>query len=292
MRYETPEAFRRAIQDRIRRQVQESGVSDARLRKLVVFERFFARLNAVAPDRWWLKGALALDLRFGRGARATMDADIALHGALTEPAWLILRASQVDLSDFFTFEVRRAGEPRGDSPERSARFHIRSFLAGRVFDEAILDVVIGARLPPDLERITFDMLRFAGLQPVEVRAAPVEEQVAEKVHAYTRVYRGGWSTRVKDLVDLVVTARACHVSGERLRAALAEVFSRRQTHEMPAELPRPPATWAVAYRRSAAAVSIDPDLETGWRAAAAFLNPILSGKVTSGTWDPALQTWT
>jgi hypothetical protein len=172
----------------------------------VVFERFFARLNAVVPDRWALKGALALDLRFAGGARATMDADIALHGVLTEPAWLMLRASQLDLGAFSTFEVRRAGESWGDSPERLARFHIRSFLAGRLFDEAIVDVVIGARLPPDLERITLGMLQFAGLQAVAVPVVPVEEQVAEKVHAYTRVYRRGGSTRVKDLIDLVMIA--------------------------------------------------------------------------------------
>jgi len=46
-----------------------SGVSLVRLRKSVAFDRLLARLFTVAPDRWVLKGGLALDYRLGTKAR-------------------------------------------------------------------------------------------------------------------------------------------------------------------------------------------------------------------------------
>ena len=48
-----------------------------RLRKLVVFERLLSRLLVVAPERWVLKGGVALDFRFGERARATVGLDLA-----------------------------------------------------------------------------------------------------------------------------------------------------------------------------------------------------------------------
>jgi len=42
-------------------------------RKAVLFERLLARLRIAASERWLLKGAPALDLRFGACARAPND---------------------------------------------------------------------------------------------------------------------------------------------------------------------------------------------------------------------------
>lgn len=53
---------------------------------------------------------------------------------------------------------------------------------------------------------------------VEVPALPIEQHIAEKVHAYTRRYgRGNSSTRVKDLIDLAVSQLARRNSGIRSR---------------------------------------------------------------------------
>ena len=63
---------------------RDGGLSLVRLRKSVAFDRLLARLFAVAPDRWVLKGGLALDYRLGGKARTTMDVDLA--GARDEDA--------------------------------------------------------------------------------------------------------------------------------------------------------------------------------------------------------------
>ncbi len=54
-------------------EAKRTGSNLARLRKRVAFELFLRRLAQVAPDRWVLKGALALDFRLGGAARPTKD---------------------------------------------------------------------------------------------------------------------------------------------------------------------------------------------------------------------------
>ncbi|MEA3328001.1 MAG: nucleotidyl transferase AbiEii/AbiGii toxin family protein [Chloroflexota bacterium] len=48
----------------------------SRLRKLVVFDRFLARLFQDQPDHWVFKGGFALQLRLGERARTTKDIDL------------------------------------------------------------------------------------------------------------------------------------------------------------------------------------------------------------------------
>jgi hypothetical protein len=45
--------------------------------------------------------------------------------------------------------------------------------------------------------------------------------------SFTRAYAGEPSSRVKDLVDLVVIANATKVDAERLREAIEEIFRQR-----------------------------------------------------------------
>lgn len=71
-----------------------------RLRKLVVFERLLARLLIVAPDRWLLKGALALDLRLGARSRTTKNMDLARYDDEEAATADLLAAQSVDLGDY------------------------------------------------------------------------------------------------------------------------------------------------------------------------------------------------
>ena len=104
---------------------------------------------------------------------------------------------------------------------------------------------------------TEELLGFAGIEPVEVDAVPLEMQVAEKLHAYTRTYEGGRvSTRPKDLVDLALIAEF-----RRRRRRLA----RRDRHDLRAArnplgtaepCPSPPTEWAAPFRRLAEEVGV------------------------------------
>ncbi len=77
MRYRTPEAFRAALEQRLKNESATNSVAVMRLRKRVAFERFLARLSATDATGWMLKGAFALELRLGLGTRTTKDIDLA-----------------------------------------------------------------------------------------------------------------------------------------------------------------------------------------------------------------------
>jgi hypothetical protein len=88
LRYATAKAFRTALEQRLKTESQHSGIPLPRLRKLVVFDRLLARLLIVAPDRWLLKGALALDYRLGARFRTTKDLDLSRQ--ITKPKRLTI----------------------------------------------------------------------------------------------------------------------------------------------------------------------------------------------------------
>ena len=85
MTYRSGASFRRALEDRLRTQSLETGVPLVRLRKMVVFDRFLARLLEDQPDAWVLKGGLALQLRLGNQARTTKDIDVLLTTPYDKP---------------------------------------------------------------------------------------------------------------------------------------------------------------------------------------------------------------
>jgi hypothetical protein len=96
---------------------------------------------------------------------------------------------------------------------------------------------------------TPDLLSFAGIEPVVVRVIPLELQVAEKLHAYTRSYEDARSsTRVKDLIDLALIAELFTLDAAALRAAVDATFTTRGTHHPPRSLSPPPEDWRTPYR--------------------------------------------
>jgi hypothetical protein len=137
-----------------------------------------------------------------------------------------------------------------------------------------------------------DLLSFAGILPAEVPTVPLQQHVAEKVHAYTRIYAGGRvSSRVKDLVDLVLIPARFAFEAGRLRRALDATFAARAIQPLPSALP-PPDEWRPGYRRMAAESGLDPELSAGYEQARVFLDPVLGETIPDNAgWDPARRTW-
>jgi hypothetical protein len=77
--YASPEAFKQALEQRLRSSVR-TGAEFARQRQLVVFHRFLARVVAVLGDTAMLKGGLVLELRLER-ARTTKEVDLRMVGS-------------------------------------------------------------------------------------------------------------------------------------------------------------------------------------------------------------------
>ncbi len=294
MRYASAADFRRALEARLLAQSRGGGVSLVRLRKSVAFDRLLARLFVVAPDRWVLKGGLALDYRLGTRARTTMDVDLAGPGSEDAAIADLLATGDLDLGDHFSFAIERTAKLDQLVEGSAVRYHVRSDLAGRLFEEFNLDVGLDFPVGWDPETLNGpDLLAFADIEPVAAPSLPLELQVAEKVHAYTRGYgqSGTASTRVKDLVDLVLISSGSSVDADPLSRALRETFALRDRHEPPRSLPPPPPDWAVPYARMAQEVGLAAELARGYELAAGLLDPVLSGELGGAVWDPAAQGW-
>ncbi|WP_020578502.1 nucleotidyl transferase AbiEii/AbiGii toxin family protein [Actinopolymorpha alba] len=292
MKYADPASFRRALEDRLKTHARGDGALIARNRKRVVFDRFLARLCVIAPNRWLLKGGFALDLRLAERGRATKDVDLDWYDVADELLDTLLDAAIHDTGDYFTFKVERTSMP----PERlggSHRFRVTGTLAGREFDTFLLDIGESTGPIGHVETIpTPDLLGFAGIEPVAIPTVPLTRQVAEKLHAYTRTYDGGRaSTRTKDLVDLALIAQLFPLDADHLRRAIDATFASRATHDRPTTLSPPPTQWSRPFRELAQGVGVAGDLTTGHRIAANLLNPLLSGRITSGSWRPGEQQW-
>lgn len=294
MRYATSAAFRTALERRLLTTSQQAQVPVVRLRKLVVFDRLLARLLVVAPERWLLKGALALDLRLGTKSRTTKDLDLVQQDNVAAATDDLLAAQAVDLGDFFAFVIEKRSRPEMVVEGVAVRYHVAAELAGRPFEDAIVDIGFGDPITTDPEILTGpNLLSFADIERIAVPALLLAQHIAEKVHAYTRTYTGHRpSSRVKDLVDLVLIRSFTTYKADRLYQALRITFERRGTHALPATLPKPPSTWRPAYRKLALEVGLDPDIRIGHQLVAAFLDPILLGTAPAESWwDPRRACW-
>lgn len=291
MKYRTSAAFRTALEARLKA-AQHDGVGLARLRKRVVFERLLARLHAVAPDVWVLKGGFALELRLGARARTTKDIDVDWAIGEDEAVELLLIAAAVTLGDPFEFAVERS-QTADDLPGGSQRWTVIATLAGREFERVAIDIGFATKPVFEPEGIASShLLDFADISPVYVPTVAIEQHLAEKLHAYTRTYAADTpSSRVKDLVDLVVVAHTTTIDAERLAYAIRDIFERRATHPAPPVVPPPPGDWELGWRKLAANVPADDDVHHGHATAASLLDPILNHELTSCTWDPGIGEW-
>ena len=294
MKYGTSAAFRQALEARLREQSLRTGSPLARLRKTVAFDRFLARLSKQDPEAWIIKGGYALQLRLGDVARTTRDIDAATASGLTDEKLKehLRKAASKKLGDWFEFEV---GEPAAvvtGAPGKGLRFPVRCLLDGRAFETFHLDVGQGDSLSDKPERLTGSaILAFANIPRATITCYPLTAQIAEKLHAYTREYGRGESSRVRDLVDILLIASFGRLKGPNLAKALETTFSARGTHSLPSEFPRHPAGWSGPYKKLARELQLSwSTVGEAWEAAARFLNPVLQGTVR-GTWSPESWTW-
>jgi predicted nucleotidyltransferase component of viral defense system len=268
------------------------GLDPARLQQQVAFERFLARL--AGADDWVLKGGFALQLRYGLLTRPTRDIDLRTVRSLQEALGRLRRAvAESTTADQFTFALGEVGQELQGAPGGSLRVRVVARIAGVDLSVFHVDLSSGDALvaAPEMLRGS-DLLAFAGLPPVEFPVYPVEQHLAEKLHAYT-LPRQDENTRVKDLVDLAYIAGRDRVDGDHLTAAVQATFDARTTHPLPARLPEPPDSWTRPFARIAAEVpgGSVTDLPAGFALAAGFWDPLLGGQVAGRRWSAAGRRW-
>jgi hypothetical protein len=295
-RYTTPAALDRAVAARLRQRYPPGEV--AARRNEVAYRRLVARLFAHSPDGWVLRGGYAMILRLDPN-RTSNDIDVAYVHAAGEHAVALReleRAMQLDLGDFFSFEVVRVGAA---TQERARRITVRCRLGAREFatfrvDLAAPEVDVAterlAELPPLL-----DVDQVDSTPPVVVIAWA--QQIAEKTCAMFEIHEGAHSSRARDLADIAMIAQQIDgIDGDDLISAVRSEEERRRPRALPDGLPvqltlasEQEDDWRSQFPSATrtAPIGFDEALALTLR----FLDPVLEGSAASTIWNAAELEW-
>jgi hypothetical protein len=289
-RYATPAAFRRALTDRLQSVTVEGRWTYQQLQRQVGYDRLLERLYLL-DDGWVVKGATALLAR-DIGVRGSLDVDLFRDVARTSAEGDLRRAAELELNDWFRFEVG-AGAPIHDN---AVRLPVTAVIGATTWVQFRVDLLssdlIMTGQPDEVPPIARGLI--PDVRQRGYRAYPLADHVADKVAATYERYGVGRlpSTRYRDLVDLIAIIRGASVSAEAQRAAILSEFGRRGL-ELPTTFNVPDRQlWVPGYaaeaRRSllATAATVDVALEI----ARPYLDPILQGSAV-GAWDPSANRW-
>ncbi len=258
--FTTAGAFRQSLEERLKQFAKNQGADLSRLRRRVAFERLLARLFMEENPRWLLKGGYAIELRLQEVARATKDVDLYMRDTTFQVhqrqnvQHMLRELLQTELSknldDWFIFRLGVATADLRAAPLGGARFPVEVHLDNRLFVRFNLDVGLGDAVVSEPEWTTgHELLSFAGIPPARIAMVPLDQQFAEKIHAYSFPRK---SSRVRDLVDLVLLIEHGLPESGQIISALKNTFTTRATHPLPTRLVPPPEEWRDPYGALAA----------------------------------------
>ncbi len=269
----------RSLGHRVRNLSAERGVEPARLRRHLSFQRLLARL--AVSGNWVLKGGFCLETRLGTGARATKDLDVALVAeesvvsALDIQDLLFAELSTDPAGDGFRFEVELPVPITADEMGNPGwRVTVRATVGGSPFESIKLDVAARPEeIAGGVEHLILEPVLpgITGHERVTIPAVDVHQHAAEKLHAYSRIYAHNRpSSRVKDLVDLVLLVEAGVLMSPQLGVRLRQVYDVRDSSPPPARLPEPPVSWTAPFAAMAVELGLTATTTAqAWTAVAA-----------------------
>lgn len=264
--------FRRSLENRLQNIARETNNDLQRLRRKIAFDRLLARLFVENNPRFYLKGGYSMELRLST-ARATKDIDLTfLERASSNDDLLnqimleeLRELASKDLNDFLIYQI---GAPQADldnAPYGGARFPVSAFIDGRLFVRFQLDVAADVVIDQTETIYGTDWLGFCGIPSPSFKAISIEQQFAEKLHAYTLPRPNQrTNTRVKDLVDMVLLARMKSFDLLSLKETIRLVFKVRNTHPLPLQLNPPPTEWKLPFDELAKECSLSLSLDAAF----------------------------
>jgi len=233
-----------------------ASVSDRRSH--AIYDRFLSRVfSDGAESGWLLKGGMAMLARVP-DARRTKDLDLTVSGLeLDEAVRDLEQRAAREFGDHLQFTIvkQRQNSAAEQQPYRDARqVHFVARVGARKVADIKVDVVV-APAPIGEVEVVEPSERLAlsrALPDSPYRLYPLVDQLADKVCATMSTYGAAnlRSTRVKDLVDLVIAASTQTVNQRQLQLAIAtERVRRRLPDEAVFEIPE---HWEQPYERLAA----------------------------------------
>jgi hypothetical protein len=262
---------------------------------LYTLEGFLARLaNSASASQLVLKGGVLMAAYAAR--RPTRDVDLQaqeLSNDADHVLDLVRTIANIPAQDGLAFDAAGAAAEviRDDDEYTGVRVSMKAQLATAKITFHV-DVNVGDPIMPEPQ--TVELPRLLG-GSVKLRGYPLPMVHAEKV--VTAVSRGTANTRWRDFGDVYTLARAHPIDAAELAQAFARVAAHRQVTlarladalDGYADLAQ--ARWAAWRRRQKREADLPASFAEVLDLVAAFADPVLSGAVTTGTWDPAALAW-
>lgn len=294
MKYKTPNALEMAV----KAAAKDSPLDTGRAISSFYFHRLLCRIFSDPERGFVLKGGQGMLARTVN-ARATRDIDLlskeqSLKGALEA----LKAAASVDLGDHMRFVFESASEIKTEDEYRSGLSVLFTPWLGRKRMQPIsIDLVVD-EIPFDEAEIIVpaDRIRVEGVKVFDYLVYPVESALADKLCAMVERHDGRPSSRVKDLVDVLVYATTCAVDGGKLTASIRrEAGARRLTL---AECFVVPKEWEKTYSRQFSKLCAQTGLSNAYtsiadarKLASKLFNPILDGSAEQKKWDYKTTAW-
>ncbi len=285
-KYTTPEAFRSALEARIKRDRKDNESLELARRK-VSFEAFLLRIKP-SGCALILKGGFALHLRYDAGVRPTKDLDVAVQEQDADK----LEASEIEermrrtletiatvpRDDFFSFTIGESMADLGLGREFVGfRFSVQARIGSRLFDSFHMDVTAGDAIISPFDQLPVGQsFEFAGLAAGEVSTIREGQHFAEKLHAYCRDRGGKKNSRVKDLFDMAFFIHQ-GVTHTQVAEVIDEVFRMCGNTPMPQMLTAPPDSWRQPFEAMAKENGLtNSTMDDAFRAVSSFYSQILT----------------
>lgn len=223
---------RERLEKTLARVAREHGLDQERLRRWVSFLALCGVLERAIHerilDRYYLKGGVAMELRFAEAARATKDLDLGLDGDRTSRLSSFTEALQLGF-DEFTFRIRP--QARHMELADTVRIEVAITYKNRSWQTIEVDLGPAGAADPDLINPAITGLTEMGLPVTSpVRCLNLNEQVAQKLHACTGPAATG---RARDILDILLIDSLGRLDYQQTRIAVERVFKERATHQLP-----------------------------------------------------------
>jgi hypothetical protein len=303
--WRSPQATRQGLSARVKAR-HPPEQRQQRMRE-IAYRRLLARLFETQPERWVVKGGVALLLRLDPN-RTSNDIDLTYVADAGEHAialQALVEAAAYDAGDFFAFDIARGGLTNVDADhplERAVSVPVTARIGTIVFADFSIDLT-GPR--DDLTEV--DWVEPAATltgEPLVDETAPVAllplpAQIADKTCALFERHGpdGSWSSRARDLADIAMIAAQKDVDGTGLTDRVRREERRRlDAKTLIAPLPNALrladeqlADWAPRWTKATRGAPIT--FEAAQAGAARFLDPVLRGSVEGLQWSAVDQQW-
>jgi len=217
---------------------REQGIDQERLRRWVSFLALCGVLERAVAEgaigSYYLKGGVAMELRFAQLARATKDLDLALAGDRRQRLRSLSDSIRLGF-DQFTFRLK--SPVREMEQADTVRVEVAIQYRTRSWQTVEIDLGPASQAGVDLVPPRVSGLTELGIPVTSpVRCIHLADQIAQKIHACTGPFSAG---RARDVLDILLIDDLGQLDPDQMKEAVRRVFEERATHDLPATFDLP-----------------------------------------------------